>query len=75
MIRLSQVLREYRWSTRRSIRDVAREVGIPFTSYSKFELGRSDRSGLLVNVLRWLLEEVPEEETPETKESDSEEVP
>ena len=36
-MRLSKVLHEYRWATRKSVRQLAGEIGIPFTTFNRFE--------------------------------------
>lgn len=54
-MRLSAVLREYRWATRQSARDLAKEIGVSAATLSRIEHGHDPDGKSLALVLRWLL--------------------
>jgi hypothetical protein len=58
-LRLAHVFKTFRWAERKTVRDLAREIGISAATLNRFEDGRGDLSGeCLAKVLRWLLTEV-----------------
>lgn len=53
---LNEVFRQWRWATKRTVRDVAKEVGISPATVSRFERGEDCDSNTLSILLRWLLQ-------------------
>lgn len=57
-MRLADVLKQYRWATKRTLRDMAAEIGVSHATLNRFEDGRGELAGeTLALVLRWLLTE------------------
>lgn len=55
-MRLADVLKQYRWATKRTVRDLAREIGVSHATLNRFEDGRGELSGeTLALILRWLM--------------------
>ena len=58
-MRLCEVLRQYRWATKQSLRPLAAELGMSFATLSRIENGGTPDGRNLSAILRWLLEETP----------------
>ena len=61
MMRLCEVLRQYRWATKRTLRPFAIELGMSAATLSRIENGATPDGRNLSQILRWLLDS-PEEE-------------
>jgi len=56
-MRLLAVLKEYRWATKITVRDMAAQIGVSPATLSRFESGTRGLDGRsLALILRWLLE-------------------
>lgn len=62
MMRLSKVLREYRWAKRLGFKELAQEIGITPSALTRLEGGKATESSNLTAVFIWLLEDSLEEE-------------
>ncbi len=57
-MRLATVLREYRWATKKGVRELAAEIGMSYTTLSRIENHKGDPDGTsLSKILVWLLGE------------------
>ena len=54
-MRLSEVLRQYRWATKQGLRELARELGTSPATLSRIELGDTMSGETLAKILLWLL--------------------
>lgn len=55
-MQLAEVLKTYRWASKLTVRDMAKRIGISYSTLNRFEDGRGDLSGeTLAIVLTWLL--------------------
>ena len=61
MLRLCEVLRQYRWATKQGLRPLAKEIGFSAPTLNRIERGDMLGGDSLIKILRWLLEEVEEE--------------
>lgn len=60
MMNLSRVMQQYRWAKKQGLRELAAEIGVPFTSLGRFENGRVQSGPTSIAVLKWLLANAPE---------------
>ena len=58
MLRLSEVIREYRWAKRIAVKDIAAAIGVSSATINRIENGDMPSGQTLSRILRWLLEEV-----------------
>jgi transcriptional regulator with XRE-family HTH domain len=56
-MRLGTVLADWRHANRRSLEDVAKEIGLNDSTYFRLEKGKGLQSDQLFKVLKWLGEE------------------
>lgn len=56
-IRLSDLIAQWRWATRRELSDVAAEIGIGASTLSRLEKGGNPDGDTLAKVLRWIIAE------------------
>ena len=54
---ITEVLRQYRWASRQTVRQLAAQIDIDDGALSRFERGESISAETLTKVLRWLLTE------------------
>jgi len=55
-MKLSEVLREWRWAKKINIRTAAKDFGISAATLSRIERGNDVEGNVLAKILRWLLE-------------------
>lgn len=56
-MKLAEVLEQYRWAKKLTLRDFAKELGFSHTSLGRFLNGGKLDGANLAKVFRWLLEE------------------
>ena len=61
---ITEVLRQYRWASRQTVRQLAAQIDIDDGALSRFERGESISAETLTKVLRWLLNEAQAEPQP-----------
>jgi transcriptional regulator with XRE-family HTH domain len=54
-----EVMRQWRWASRRELKEVAKEIGISDSTLSRFERGESVTADTLSALLKWLLRDGP----------------
>lgn len=59
-MKLAEVLKNYRWATHKTVRELGKEIGISAATLNRFEDGRGELSGeCLAKVLTWMLSAEP----------------
>ena len=59
-MRLSEVLRQYRWASQQGLRPLSKEIGLSAATLNRIELGKSPDYRSMLKLLHWLLDEQPE---------------
>ena len=62
-MRLSEVLRQYRWASQQGLRPLAKEIGLSGATLNRIELGKAPDYRSLLKLLHWLLDENPSGQT------------
>jgi len=56
-INLNNVMRDWRWSQKKTLDAVCREIGVSKATLSRFERGETPDGETLTRLWRWLLKE------------------
>ena len=60
MLRLCEVLKQYRWAKKQGVRELAEELGFSSGTLSRIESGGTPDGTNLSSIIRWLLAETGE---------------
>lgn len=58
-LNLCEAMRQWRWASRRELKEVAKEIGIGDSTLSRFERGEAVGGETLAKILTWLMTDAP----------------
>jgi hypothetical protein len=65
---ICDVMKQWRWASRRDLRSMAAEIGTDYSTLDRFERGKGHSAETLSKILRWMLSEQVQPSLPERAE-------